>query len=110
MFIYRNRSGFVDAGCSVAPQGIKRVVIKDRRATKGDVLFVVRGVSFDYLPGELPPRRVQLNLALGAQGPGGEASAAAQAGDCLEIAWEEEISAPPCRAPFKPASSISRPA
>jgi len=108
-YTYANRSGFLDAGCSVGSQGIVKMLIKDRRATRGDVQFKITGKGGSYAP-VTPPVSMQATMALAAQPMPGSASPEAIAGQCGEFRWAAPISftrpAPYCS--FSPASGTTR--
>ncbi len=108
-YLYRNGSNFVDAACSASAQGIEKIVIKDRRASGGDIQFKVGGKDGSYAL-TLPPVSLQATLALAAQPSPGTASPAAMAGQCAEVRWPAPISfarpAPYCA--LSPSSGATR--
>lgn len=107
LFLYRNFSGFLDAGCTVSAQGLSSVKLKDL----GETVAVLVKLDGTGVALALPPTRLQAMVALAAPPTSGGASAAAEAGACAEATWDPVATAAPL--PFcklVPASSgqISR--
>lgn len=86
-YLYRNYSGFLDAGCSQSAGGLFQIKLTDALATPKPSVRLLAKTKGSTLEVAVPPALIEASIAHGVEASPGMAGAGALAGDCGDYAW-----------------------